>query len=389
MKTVLFVHDGYMSQTENGIYSDTYDDKIVMRYSEIAENVVFLVRTRKYSDYDKRLNKITVRNFRMVGIENFKSLKGIFNYRSITEKVKLEVLKSDYVVARIPSDLGFLAVKYAKLYNVKYMVEIVGCPWDSLRNHSLLGKIIAPYYYLKQKETVKNAPYAIYVTNVFLQNRYPCKGNFIGCSDVEIEDSDEKVLVKRLNKINTTDIHSMTLGTIGAFHMKYKGYDTVIRAIVKLNSEGCSHKYLILGSGDPRWLNSVIRKYHAENIVTLVPAMPHNEVFAWLDEIDIYIQPSKTEGMPRALIEAMSRACPCISSDVGGMPELLGNKFLFKKNNDRELYEILKLNKEQLTTSSIECFNVADTYSKELVYQKRIDFMRIFSCKNINHYEYK
>ena len=57
----------------------------------------------------------------------------------------------------MPSNLGNMGVKYAKKYNKKYLVEVVGCPWDSLRNHSIIGKVIAPIEYLKQKVNVKGA----------------------------------------------------------------------------------------------------------------------------------------------------------------------------------------------------------------------------------------
>lgn len=380
MKTVLFAHDGYISVTKNGIYSDTYDNKIVERYLDIAENVVFMVRTCEYQD-DEKLNRISIKNFSIVGIENFKSFQGIFNYRTVTERVKLEVQKADYIVARVPSDLGFLAAKYAKKYKKRYMVEVVGCPWDSLRNHSILGKIIAPSYYLKQKRALKDSPYAIYVTNEFLQKRYPCGGMTIGCSDVEIEQTGKEIVARRIEKIKTTNMNSLVFGTMGALHMKYKGYDTVIKAIVKLNKEGYSHKYLIAGSGDSSWLKSIINKYNAENIVKIIPAMPHEKVFEWLDTIDVYIQPSKTEGMPRALIEAMSRACPCIGSDAGGIPELLSDKSVFKKNIYKRLYQLLRLNQEQLLNSSCDCFDRSCLFLNNLTYKKRMYFYKSFTSK--------
>ncbi|MEA5092066.1 hypothetical protein SDC9_12857 [bioreactor metagenome] len=379
MTTVLFAHDGYVSSNSDGIYSDTYNNKIVERYLNIADNVIFLVRTRRFNNEDKKLNRITVKNFNVSGIENFKSLRGILKYRKIIDKVKLEVQKADFIVARLPSDLGFLAVKYAKKYNKRYMVEVVGCPWDSLRNHSFLGKLMAPYYYLTQKETVKNAPYAIYVTNEFLQKRYPCRGQFIGCSDVEIENMDAAVLVRRIKKIKETNMKKLVFGTIGAINMKYKGYDIVIKTLSKLNKEGYSYKYLIAGSGDTSWINSVIQKYDAKNFVTIVPSMPHSDVFIWLDTIDVYIQPSKTEGMPRALIEAMSRACPCIGSDVGGIPELLSDSAIFKKQNHKELQNILRVSKEQLIKSSEINFIKAKSYDKELLNERRTAFYNLFS----------
>ena len=52
---------------------------------------------------------------------------------------------------------------------------------------------------------------------------------------------------------------------------------------------------------------------------------------------DIYVQPSHTEGLPRALIEAMSVGLPCVATDVGGIPELLPSDILCKKKSPEEL----------------------------------------------------
>ena len=42
-----------------------------------------------------------------------------------------------------------------------------------------------------------------------------------------------------------------------------------------------------------------------------------------LDEADLFVLASYTEGLPRAMIEAMARRMPCLGSHVGGIPELL------------------------------------------------------------------
>ncbi len=47
-----------------------------------------------------------------------------------------------------------------------------------------------------------------------------------------------------------------------------------------------------------------------------------------LDQADVFVLPSYQEGLPRAMIEAMARALPCIGSTTGGIPELLPSEYL-------------------------------------------------------------
>ena len=44
---------------------------------------------------------------------------------------------------------------------------------------------------------------------------------------------------------------------------------------------------------------------------------------AWLSELDLYMQPSRMEGLQRDMIEAMASGIPCVGSTAGGTPELL------------------------------------------------------------------
>ena len=61
-----------------------------------------------------------------------------------------------------------------------------------------------------------------------------------------------------------------------------------------------------------------------------------------LEEADVFVLPSYNEGMPNALIEAMASGMPCISSEVGGVADLISHKengLIFDAGDQDKLYE--------------------------------------------------
>ena len=253
----------------------------------------------------------------------------------------------------------------------------MGCPWDSLINHGLSGKILAPYMYLVTKYQVKKASYVLYVTNVFLQKRYPTRGRQVACSDVELQyNKQNKICCK---SEHTRNEKTLIIGTVGKIDLKYKGQDTVIKALKELKANGFDVKYQIVGPGDKSYLENCALTNNVEDNVVFKGPIGHDRIFEWLETIDIYIQPSLTEGMPRALIEAMSKGCPCVASDAGGMPELLEKKFIFHKGNTNQLVKIL-LNayRNGLFSQGERNKEFAKQFSPDVIKKKRNAFYQEF-----------
>jgi len=393
MKT-LFIHGSEKLKEDNdgNFYTDgSYNQEVWDRYLSIFKDISVIFRKdpciydtdfarKNFIYFDKdRLNFIELPN--LMTYTSFFS----FNKRKLFKKIiKKAVIDHEYIIARLPSTSGYTAVKYAKKFNKPYLIEVVGCPWDALWNHSIQGKILAPINYFKMKKSVKYAPYALYVTNEFLQKRYPSKGKTIGCSDVALPPLDENILTKRLDKIEKmAPDKPIILGTTAAVNVRYKGQQYVIKAISKLNSLGYNFEYHLAGGGDNSYLKKVAKKYKVADRIKFLGSLTHEKVFEFLDDIDIYIQPSLTEGMPRALIEAMSRGCPVLGSKTGGIPELLNKNFIFKNGSVKGICELLKhFNKETMKAESIRSFEKAKEFDKDLLNNRRNELLSEFMDSN-------
>lgn len=255
----------------------------------------------------------------------------------------------------------------------------MACAWDTLWNYSLKGKLLAPYMYLMTKKYIKKSRNVIYVTSQFLQQRYPTNGNYIGCSDAIIKNQDDFNINKRIDKIaNLHKENKIVLGTIGAIDVKYKGQKYIIKALAKLKKEGITnYEYHLVGGGKSDYLIKLSKKYKVSDLIKIIGSVPHEKIFDWLDDIDIYVQPSLTEGLPRSVIEAMSRACPAIGTNVGGIPELLDKDYLFSKKSVKEICKILKtFNVEKMKNQSIINYEKSKLFTEDYLNNKRSKFLK-------------
>ena len=263
-----------------------------------------------------------------------------FNIKSIQKAVEL----SDLVVIKMPSvSFGSYAIHCAKAFERKYILEVVGCAWDSFWYHSLRGKFLAPLSFLLTKIKIHEASYVLYVTSRFLQDRYPTIGNSIGCSNVFIAECDRKILEKRLEKIELLKLNgSLKIGTTSPVDVRFRGQEYVIKAIAKLKKRGLRFDYYMAGGGNSLFLKKLSVKLGVKDQVHFLGKLSSEEVNHYLDNIDIYIHPSKAEGLPRALIEAMSRGVPSLGSRTAGIPELLPDTRLFGKGRVDEIALLLQ-----------------------------------------------
>lgn len=382
---IIFAHDHYFVRNGKYYYSSSgsFPSSVLKRYSKVFDEVIMLTRQKDLINTSERknLSLANTENVDFIKVPDFKSLTSYYKKKEAQNIIKEHIRASDGLIARLPSSIGAVAISIAKKYKKPYLVELVGCPLGSLWNYgSLMAKMLAPFAYLRTKRLVNNARFVIYVSNEFLQRRYPTRGKSIACSNVNIPEQSEKVLEYRLEKIHLRKKNKpLILGTAAAVHVKNKGHKYVIKALSKLVKCGYNFEYHLAGGGSRTFLTFVAEKYGVVDRVEFLGPVQHEKIFSYFDSIDIYIQPSKQEGLPRALIEAMSRGCPALGSSAGGIPELLDPQFVFRKGSTKDIKKILKeYDKKTMKNQAIINFEKAKEYNKKILEKRRSDFLLKF-----------
>ena len=292
------------------------------------------------------------------------------------KKMSKGISECDLVVGRFDSIVSCRAGGIAHRMGKPFFAELMADAWDGYWNHGFIGKILAPYMYYANKKAVWNANYALYVTREFLQKRYPCKGKTTNASNVLIDSPLKDVLDKRLEKIDQMDLHHIKLATTANVDVVAKGHEYVIKALPELKKCGIEAEYYLMGGGNQERLLQLAIKNDVANQVVFLGNRSLEEVMECIDDIDIYIQPSLQEGLPRAIIEAMSRACPCIGSATAGIPELLSQDCIFKRKSSRDLVRVLTdvLEIAKLKRMATENFEKSGEYTDSILSKRRNDF---------------
>lgn len=131
-----------------------------------------------------------------------------------------------------------------------------------------------------------------------------------------------------------------------------KNQAAIIRCFAKLYREKHPIKLYLVGDGDRhKMLIEEADKLGVKNCVVFTGNVGNTEDFYALS--DCYVQASHREALPLTALEAMATGLPIISTDVGGMKDIVsdGNGYLVNDNDEDALYKAMK---KILTASSEE-----------------------------------
>lgn len=253
---------------------------------------------------------------------------------ALVRAIDSAVAQADAVVARLPGLIGLLAIHSAHRRGVPLAVEMVGDIREVLDAGSggSVGRRLAPLAAAVTRDAMRKAGAARYVTRSTLQERYPVRDGVptVGFSSV------------RLDPQWVVDPDTVTAATsapclvaMGSQEQLYKGHDTLIKAMPSVLAEFPTTSLVLVGKGRMQGqLKDLAAEIGVADSVTFSGYLGDREaVRDLLDGATIFCMPSRTEGLPRALVEAMARGRMALGSRAGGIPELISSECLVDAND--------------------------------------------------------
>jgi colanic acid/amylovoran biosynthesis glycosyltransferase len=105
-----------------------------------------------------------------------------------------------------------------------------------------------------------------------------------------------------------------------------KGYDIAIKALALLKKKGLQFNYQIIGAEGNQELLFLRKELDLETEVKFLPKLPQQKVFDAMQTSSVFLLPSIEEGIANVVVEAMALGCPVISTNCGGMEELISHQ---------------------------------------------------------------
>ena len=118
----------------------------------------------------------------------------------------------------------------------------------------------------------------------------------------------------------------LKLLSVGRFHWS-KGYEFSLQSALALKAMKIDFEYTIVAGGAvPEDIIFQMSDSGLLNNVKIIPGMMHDEVLRCMQQHDLLILPSVAEGIANVVLEAMAVGLPVITTDCGGMAELVTNR---------------------------------------------------------------
>lgn len=357
------------------------------RYLDVFDGVSLMVRAESRLAAPSGWNRATGVGVRGVPVPDFRSVSELLRfYPNLTKRIRGALAKPMAVNLRVPCPLGEMLWRYLDPGR-PYSVEVVGDPHGTFAPgavHHPLRRAFRWWFGRQLRRQCWGACASSYVTEDVLQSIYPSAAGAFSTHYSSI-DLTEEAFSKR-PRSGESNAGRMHLVTVGSLSRPYKATDVLIDAVARCVESGLNVDLTIVGEGRHRSrLEDQVAAAGLESRVRFTGQLTSRAAIRrQLDQADLFILPSRHEGLPKALIEAMARGLPCIGSDVGGIPELLSAEDLVPSGDVNALAARIQdvvADGKRLARMSARNLERARAYRSDALRARRVKFYRYLETK--------
>lgn len=249
------------------------------------------------------------------------------------------------VILRLPALFGTFLLGTLRRRGQPYGVEVVGDPHEVFAAEAMrhpLRPLLRRHFTAALRRECLGACAAAYVSPRVLPLRYPTAQGGFQTDYSSIELTDDAFVAEPRPAPAVTE--PLTVVTVGSLSQPYKGIDVLIDAMARCVADGLDLRLVVVGDG--QYMDVLRERAWARGLdarVEFLGKLPGPAaVRAELDRATLFVLASRTEGLPRAAIEAMARGLPCIGTTVGGFPDLLSPADMVPPGDVEALYRTIR-----------------------------------------------
>lgn len=350
-----------------------------------GSNVINIVNKFDYSKYN--LTFYTVDIPRSTSIA--KLIRSALEIRKIVKVINPSLVYAHFTTGTFPAILF-------KKRNIEYWGAFHGLGMNASSGiRKIMFSFVELFCFLRldKRFFINNKDYDL-VSNILKENTFKYNSCGVGC-DIDKFDSNRFTAADRLNLKQDLNIDGKFVITYTGRFVEFKGIDLVYHSFVKLVQEFPDKvTLLIIGGKDPIHSTGLIEAeeinlFKNENIVNIGYT---SEVEKYLSITDVFLFPSKKEGLPVCILEALAMGVPVVTLDERGNSDVVINDFngylvqSISKSNDIvkivEKLNYLYLNKNVLETLSSNCFKNRETYSRSFFIEEQLKLINDFQSNS-------
>ena len=256
--------------------------------------------------------------------DKLRGISSILSYYSLIYSLRKYLINEriELIIGHRIIPEGIIATYLGKNFNVPVISWAIGSDIHYIAKRSMLN-----FYYTKK--CLKNSTRILTTSRELEKCVKKISNGFIeintfyrGINLTNFQDLNNKDIFKKKLKLK---IHSKYILFIGRL-TRNKGIYELAEAFINISKKHSDYNLLLIGEEIEK--ENLVKLFKNAGILDKVSfkgIIPHKEIAYYMNVSDLLLFPSWNEGLPNVVMEAMACGLPVVTSNVGGIPEIVIN----------------------------------------------------------------